>query len=109
MDWTFVAIKRRYKRRKNFSIIIAFQLKNASEEVQKIMPSHSRHHKHQASIPKALRWNRRTPSEKKPKQSLPQAPGELNAILGYGTSSSFPSFTAGIASYVRKLFGRNGR
>lgn len=31
-------------------------------------------------------------------QPTPQAPAELNAMLGYGTSSSFPLFIAGIVS-----------
>jgi hypothetical protein len=39
-------------------------------------------------------------------QPHPQAPAELDAMLGYGTSSSFPLFTSGIVSLVKKIFRR---
>ena len=38
-------------------------------------------------------------------QPTPFAPPELDAILGYGTSRSYPLFMAGIASMIRKAFG----
>ncbi len=42
-------------------------------------------------------------------QLPPQAPTELDATLGYGTSSSFPLFTRGVVSLVKKLFSRKVR
>jgi hypothetical protein len=38
-------------------------------------------------------------------QQTPQAPDELNAMLGYGTQSSFPLFMAGLVSLIKKAFG----
>lgn len=38
-------------------------------------------------------------------QQTPFAPPELDAILGYGTSRSYPLFMAGIASMIKKAFG----
>ena len=71
------------------------------------MPSHSRHSRHKATIPKALRKGQKpSPSRRNKKTTpIPQAPGELNAILGYGTSSSFPLFTTGITAGIKKIFG----
>lgn len=67
------------------------------------MPSHSsarsRRSNRKSSIPRMLRRNKKI-------QPPPQAPAELDAILGYGASSSFPLFTKGVASRIKKLFAR---
>lgn len=73
------------------------------------MSSHARHSRHKTNIPKALRHGeKKRPSSHRKNEtlSLPQAPAELNAILGYGTSASFPLFTAGVTTRIRKAFGR---
>ena len=62
------------------------------------MPSHSRSRRRHASRGKMIQ------DRKKP-QSTPYAPLELDAMLGYGTSYSFPLFMAGIVSLVKRLFG----
>jgi hypothetical protein len=62
------------------------------------MPSYSRSRRRHASRRKMIKYR------KKP-QSTPYAPPELDAMLGYGTSNSFPLFMAGIVSLVKRLFG----
>lgn len=68
------------------------------------MPSHS--HSHSRRKAKTQKMLRRNKKMSKKVQHPPQAPGELDAMLGYGTSSSFPLFTAGVASRVKNIFGR---
>jgi hypothetical protein len=69
------------------------------------MPSHARHSKRKRNIPKNLHWRKNASTHNKTKQSPPQAPPELDAILGYGTQYSFPFFTRGVVSRVKNLFG----
>ena len=67
------------------------------------MPSHSqRQHTGRRKIsPKIKHYKKARPT--------PSAPPELNAMLGYGTSSSFPLFITGIVSPIKKLFGSKNR
>ncbi len=69
------------------------------------MPSYSRSHRQSASRKKIGPKSQ----NRKKAQRTPSAPPELNAMLGYGTSSSFPLFMAGIVSLIKKLFGGKNR
>lgn len=72
------------------------------------MPSHSRSRRHHTSRKKiGLRIQDRKKTQ--PTPSTPWAPAELDAMLGYGTSSSFPLFTTGIVSRFKKFFGGKKR
>ncbi|BCL82514.1 hypothetical protein ccbrp13_49790 [Ktedonobacteria bacterium brp13] len=62
------------------------------------MPSYSRSRRRHASRGKMIQYRKKS-------QSTPYAPPELDAMLGYGTSYSFPLFMAGIVSLVKRLFG----
>jgi hypothetical protein len=67
------------------------------------MPSHS-HSRRQRSHEK--RANPKMQSRNEKVQPPPQAPTELGATFGYGTDSSFPLFTSGIVSLIKKIFRR---
>lgn len=70
------------------------------------MPSHSQSH---AGRSNRKRTTPKMQHQNKKAQPVPRAPAELDAILGYGTSSSFPLFMAGIVPGVKKIFSRKKR
>lgn len=59
---------------------------------------HSRHAGRKAITPQILRRNK-----KDQPGSLTQR--ELDAVFGYGTSSSLPFFLAGVVSGIKRIFG----
>jgi len=68
------------------------------------MPSHSqlrRQRSHEKGVDPKMQSSR---NEKV--QPPSQAPTELGATFGYGTDSSFPLFTSGVVSLVKKIFRR---
>lgn len=70
------------------------------------MPS-SQRSGHKAHGSRSQRKRRQTLYSHQNKQmpTTPRAPDELNAMLGYGTSSSFPLFMSGVTRRIKEIFG----
>jgi hypothetical protein len=66
------------------------------------MSSHSRSKTRSATRKKTSMKTYRRKKRTLSYQQRPFAPAELDAMLGYGTSSSFPLFMTGLVSMIKK-------
>lgn len=72
------------------------------------MPKRSRSH-HRAISRKRIGFQSQDHTKPQSTPSVPWAPAELDAMLGYRTSSSFPFFMAGVVSRCKKLLFKRER